>query len=191
MVAGYTRVGSHEHVERDERAPFTAELVSPRIRHSSFVPPPATYPISDSCAAQLPRPPTWKTRRRLRAGLIGLASAIACALTTGAVGFTSRRRVQADQAAVASTYDAKESKATTLRATQFDTKRCADSNGEGCLPLGKREVRDLIHDCARGLEVPKGDDCSEEPIGNSYRVPFMRTTRDLPCNFEVCYYEYE
>lgn len=189
MVAGYTRVGSREHVERDECAPFMAELVSPRIRHNSFVPPPAIYPISDSCSVQLPRPPTWITRRRLCAGLIGLASAIACALTTRAVAVTSPIRVQPDQAAVASTQDAEESEATTLRATQFDTKRCADSNGEGCSSMGKREVRDLIHACARGLEVPKGDDCSEKPIGNSYRVPFMRTTGDLPCNFEVCYYE--
>lgn len=194
MVKECTKISSFEHEEQDRIAPFAAELVSlsTRIRHhnnccsvDSSVPQPATDPILDSCSIQLPRPPTWKTRRRVRGGMIGFTSVIA--LVTGGVVAMSRSCVQEDQAGLASKYDAEGSKATTPLAAQLDGKRCADFNGEGCVPMGKRELRDLVHDCARGLEVPPGGDCSEQPIGNSYRVPFMKTTGNhLPCNFEVC-----
>lgn len=176
MVEGYTRAPSHqEDVERNDTAPS--------------LPAAATHkpPVSRSSAIRPPRSPTTrKTRRKLYAGLLGLASAITCAVAAGTAAVSSRRYLEADEAATASTPDAEGSIASLATRTRLDSKPCADSaGGEGCLPMGKRELRDLVHDCARGLEIPGGDSCSEELTGNSYRVPFMTSGGGLPCSFEV------
>ena len=77
-------------------------------------------------------------------------------------------------------------------------KGCVTGAEERCRPLKGGQLRRLVHECARRLNLPRGG-CRGEGSpeastaaagarargeGNTYRVPFMETG-DLPCGFEV------
>lgn len=128
---------------------------------------------------------TTKPRCRPRSGVLGaLALTLVCVIAAAvARWYSSYHPLEWDNSVVVATLD-RDSVA--AEDADIASEGCVSGTEEWCRPLNGGQLRHLLNECSRRLQLP-GDHCGTEDrpmTGNSYHVPFMGTD-GLPCGFEV------